>query len=153
MAIGTKLSGFEEGEITALKRVRKSQREIPKVLGGRKTVICYYLKSPNKYWIRKQNGRPEKSLPQFKRRIVRKIKKTTSLTSRNYIQQFCANTGCSLEDLPRVMDNRDGWLESQRDLCSQHDVMMMTCLNKNKTSWPACEPSNRKFVEIDCCKS
>ena len=31
MAKGTKLTEFEEGEITAPKRVRKSQREIPKV--------------------------------------------------------------------------------------------------------------------------
>ena len=45
---GTKLSEFEKGEITALKRVGKSQREISKGLGRNKTVICNYLKSPNK---------------------------------------------------------------------------------------------------------
>ena len=48
MAKGTKLSEFEKGEITALKRVRKSQREILKALGCNKTIICNYLKSPNK---------------------------------------------------------------------------------------------------------
>ena len=26
---------------------------------------------------------------------------------RTYIQQLCADTGCSLEDLPGAMDNRD----------------------------------------------
>ena len=26
---------------------------------------------------------------------------------RTYIQQLCADTGCSLEDLPGVMDDRD----------------------------------------------
>ena len=29
--------------------------------------------------------------------------------ARTYIQQLCAHTGCSLEDLPGAMDNRDGW--------------------------------------------
>ena len=42
MAKGTKLSEFEKREITALKRVWKSQREISKVLGCSKTVICNY---------------------------------------------------------------------------------------------------------------
>ena len=49
MAKGTKLSEFEKGEITALKRVRKSPREISKGLSCSKTVFCNYLKSPNKY--------------------------------------------------------------------------------------------------------
>ena len=40
MAKGTKLSEFEKGKISALKRVRKSQREISKVLVRSKTVIC-----------------------------------------------------------------------------------------------------------------
>ena len=50
MAKGTtKLSEFEKDEITALKRVAKSQRKISKALERSKTVICNYLKSPNKY--------------------------------------------------------------------------------------------------------
>ena len=60
MAKGTKLSEFEKGEITGLKRVRKSQKEISKALGRSKTVICSYLKSPNKYETRKLTGRLEK---------------------------------------------------------------------------------------------
>ena len=75
MAKGTKLSEFEKGEITALKRVGKSQREISKALGRSKTVICNYLKSP-----RKPTGWPEKLSPLFKRRIVREVKKKTSST-------------------------------------------------------------------------
>ena len=65
MAKGTKLFGFEKGQITALKRIGKSQREISKALGHSKTVIYYYLKSPNKYETRKLTGRPEKLSPQF----------------------------------------------------------------------------------------
>ena len=40
MAKGTKFSEFEKGEITALKRVGKSQSEISKALGRSKTFIC-----------------------------------------------------------------------------------------------------------------
>ena len=36
--------------------------------------------------------------------------------ARTYIQQFCADTGCSLEDLPEVIDNREGWRERVRDI-------------------------------------
>ena len=82
MAKETKLSGFEKGEITALKRVRKSQREISKALGHNKTVICNSLKSPNKYETRKLTDRPEKLFPQFKSRIVHEEKKKTSSTSK-----------------------------------------------------------------------
>ena len=82
MAKGTKLSEFEKGEITALKRFGKSRREILKVLGRCKTVICNYLKSPNKYGTRKPTGRPEKLSPQFKRRIIHKVKKKTLSTSK-----------------------------------------------------------------------
>ena len=35
-----------------------------------------------------------------------------------YIQQLCADTGSSPEDLPEAMDNREGWWESVRDICA-----------------------------------
>ena len=60
----------------------KSQREMSKTLGCSKTVICNYLKSPNKYDTRKPTGRLENLSPQFKRRIVREVKKKTSSTSK-----------------------------------------------------------------------
>ena len=34
--------------------------------------------------------------------------------ARTCIQQFCANTGCSLEDLPEAVDEREGWRERVR---------------------------------------
>ena len=64
MTKGTKLSEFKKGEIEALKRVGKSQRAISKAYKRSKTVICYYLKSPNKYGTRKSTGRLEKLSPQ-----------------------------------------------------------------------------------------
>ena len=60
MTKGTKLSELEKGEITTLKNVGKSQREISKAFRRSKIVICNYLKSPNKYIIRKPTDRPEK---------------------------------------------------------------------------------------------
>ena len=35
---------------------------------------------------------------------------------RTYIQQLCADTRCSLEDLPEAMDDREGWRERVRDI-------------------------------------
>ena len=36
--------------------------------------------------------------------------------ARTYIQQLCAHTGCSLEDLLEVMDDRKGWQERVREI-------------------------------------
>ena len=43
--------------------------------------------------------------------------------ARMYLQQRCTDTGCSLEDLPKAMDDRDGWGEGIRKyaLAPQHD--------------------------------
>ena len=36
--------------------------------------------------------------------------------ARTYLQQLCMDTGCSLEDLPEAMDNRNGWQERVREI-------------------------------------
>ena len=36
--------------------------------------------------------------------------------ARTYIRQFCVDAGCSLEDLPAAMDDRDGWRGRVRDI-------------------------------------
>ena len=36
--------------------------------------------------------------------------------ARTYIQQLCADTGCSPEDLPEAMNDREGWWERVRDI-------------------------------------
>ena len=38
--------------------------------------------------------------------------------ARTYIQQLCADIGCSPEDLPEAMDNRERWWERVRDICA-----------------------------------
>ena len=45
--------------------------------------------------------------------------------ARAYIQQLCAGTGCSLEDLPGAMVDRLVAREGQGDMCWQCDMMMM----------------------------
>ena len=35
---------------------------------------------------------------------------------RTYLQQFCLGTGCSLEDLPEAVDERDKWRERVREI-------------------------------------
>ena len=36
--------------------------------------------------------------------------------ARTYIQQLCENTGCSPEDLPEAMNDREKWWERVRDI-------------------------------------
>ena len=39
----------------------------------------------------------------------------TITVTRTYIQQLCEDTGCSPEDLPEAMNDREKWRESVRD--------------------------------------
>ena len=92
MAKGIKLSEFKKSEITALKRVENSRREVSTALGRSKTVICYYLKSQNKYGTRKPTDWLEKLSSQFKRRIVQEVKEENFVNIK-YIE---ISRGCSL---------------------------------------------------------
>ena len=38
--------------------------------------------------------------------------------ARTYIQQLCEDTGCSPEDLPEAMNDREKWRERFRDICA-----------------------------------
>ena len=38
--------------------------------------------------------------------------------ARRYIQQLCEDTGCSPEDLPEAMNDREKWRERVRDICA-----------------------------------
>ena len=103
MAKGTKLSEFEKSEITALKRVRKSQREISKALGCSKTIICNYLKSSNKYGTKKNDWQARNIIIWFKRRIVCEVKKKTSSTSK--ILKSLVDAPCSTRTIKRHLNN------------------------------------------------
>ena len=42
-----------------------------------------------------------------------------------YIQQLCEDMGCSPEDLPEAMNDREKWRERVRDICASGTTMMM----------------------------
>ena len=46
--------------------------------------------------------------------------------ARTYIQQLCEDTGCSPEDLPEVMNDREKWRERVRDICASNMMMSIT---------------------------
>ena len=39
-------------------------------------------------------------------------------SAQTYIQELCEDTGCSLEDLPEAMNDREKWRERVRDICA-----------------------------------
>ena len=39
--------------------------------------------------------------------------------AQTYIQQLCEDTGCSPEDLPEAMNDREEWRERVRDICAR----------------------------------
>ena len=60
----------------------------------------------------------------------------TGRPARTYIQQLCADTGCSLENLPGAMDDRDGWCEVVKEIhaCSVTRWWWWWFLNKTDNS-------------------
>ena len=53
--------------------------------------------------------------------------------ARIYIQQLCADTGCSHENLPEAMDDREAWLERVRDIRADRTIGWW---------WPVCKQDN-----------
>ena len=90
---------LRKGQITPLKRVGKSQGNFE----GSKTVICNYLKTPNKDGTRKPTSRLEKLSPQSKRRIVCEVKKKTSSTLK--ILKSLVDAPCSTGTIRRHLNN------------------------------------------------
>ena len=56
-------------------------------------------------------------------------------SAKSYIHPLCVDTECCLENLPRAMDNRAKWQESesQRNPCCSYVMMMMIKLWYNKS--------------------
>ena len=55
--------------------------------------------------------------------------------ARTYMQQLCADTGCSPEDLPEVMDDRDGWRERVSDIHADSVTAWWWCIVHIYESW------------------
>ena len=45
-------------------------------------------------------------------------------------QNQSVDTDCRLDDLPGELANRDGWRDSQGNLCYQHDLIRMLCIKR-----------------------
>ena len=65
-------------------------------------------------------------------------------TARTYIQQFCTDTGCSPEDLPEAMNDREGWLEKVRDIRADGETRWWW----SSSSWYFISSSN--FIDSRC---
>ena len=93
MSKRTKLTNFENGEITALKKVVKSQKEISKAFGRSKTIVCNYLKRPNICGTRKPTSRPEKIIITIQENNCSRSKKENFVNIKNIVN----SSGCSLQ--------------------------------------------------------
>ena len=52
-----------------------------------------------------------------------------------YIQQLCADTGCSPEDLPKAMDDREAWRERIRNIHADSTIWRWKwCMTRNRIS-------------------
>ena len=59
-----------------------------------------------------------------------------------YIQQLCASTGCSLEDLPGVMDDREGWWERVREIRGDRNVTVYKLFVVDRNNWHRVQKKN-----------
>ena len=56
----------------------------------------------------------------------------TGRPSRTNIQQLCADTGCSPDDLPKAMDDREAWRERVKNICADSATWWWWWLAKNR---------------------
>ena len=56
--------------------------------------------------------------------------------AQTYIQQLCEDTGCSTEDLPEAMNDREKWRERVRDICASGTTWWWWWLVKVKCKQP-----------------
>ena len=75
--------------------------------------------------------------------------------ARTYIQQVCADTGCSLNNLPGPMDVRDGWRERVREICADGMTRwwwwwyINTCGLNDTTTTLSLYTHRRTHIQID----
>ena len=53
--------------------------------------------------------------------------------ARTYIQQLCEDTGCSPEDLPEAMNDREKWRERVRDICASDTTFLFQAIQFSQT--------------------
>ena len=55
---------------------------------------------------------------------------SVGLPTRTYLQLLYMDKGCSLEDLPEVMDERDEWRERVREICTNSTTWYYSFFNR-----------------------
>ena len=75
--------------------------------------------------------------------------------ARTYIQQLCADSGCSLEDLPEAMDDREGWRERVRDIRANSATWWWWKRHEStfpcKTIYPRCQTVLLNLIKTQNC--
>ena len=80
--------------------------------------------------------------------------------ARTYIQQLCEDTGCSPEDLPEAMNNREKWREWVRDIRASGTRwwwwwhhrsyctfwMFISCVTQVRIYWPITPPPKKRHL-------
>ena len=76
--------------------------------------------------------------------------------ARTYIQQLCEDTGCSTEDLPEAMNDREKWQERVRDIRASGTIWWWWCSWKHlhtSLSFRTGASSQDTFLGMGClCK-
>ena len=63
--------------------------------------------------------------------------KTAGEEARRQLHKNAEDTGCSSEDLPEAMNDREKWRERVRDICASGTMMMMRMMLK-RPQLPPC---------------
>ena len=59
--------------------------------------------------------------------------------ARTYLQQLSEDTGCSSEDLPKAMNDEEGWRERVRDICADSTTRWWWWWSRPHQSWDRLE--------------
>ena len=79
--------------------------------------------------------------------------------ARTYIQQLCEDTGCSPEDLPETMNDREKWRERVRDIrasgttCWWWSLSQTGCYTRLSTIWRSLWLNETEFLTSCSCIS
>ena len=69
-----------------------------------------------------------------------------SRQARTYLLQLCEDIGCSLEDLPGTMDDRDWWRERERE--RERESQGNPSLRRIPRHFPAIHPDHPLFISL-----
>ena len=105
----TKLNDFERGRIFELNRMGVSIKKISKIIGRSRNAISSCIKNKNS--VTSSPGRPQKITPSLSRRILKVVKRNTSISSQKIKDETGAN--CSPLTIRRHLKSK-GYVNKKR---------------------------------------